>query len=244
MRLQIIDLKKEYRNVQALSGVSITLNQGLYGLLGPNGSGKSTLMNIITGNVRPTSGSVLWNGNNIRKLGKKYRKILGYVPQQQAMYPDFRVNDFLQYVAALREIPKAKTERAIRRVLRETELTDVQRYRINTLSGGMKQRLLIAQAVLGDPKLLVMDEPTVGLDVKQRRQICHLIRKISLGRIVLVSTHIVADLEIMADYVILIRKGNIVLMKNIEHSVNTGKESIEEMYLRYMGETYGQDDLL
>lgn len=248
MELQIMDLKKCYKKTTALKGVSFTLTPGIYGLLGPNGSGKSTLMNIITSNIKATSGTVLWDGKDINKLGKDYRAILGYVPQQQALYPDFTVRAFLEYVAALRELPKREVRPRITEVLQQVELTEVADYKIRMLSGGMKQRLLIAQAVLGNPKLLIMDEPTVGLDPKQRMQIRELIQKISEDKIVLIATHIVSDLEWLADAVLLLKEGSLIKKGSREALIEeTKRESrkqsaapqirtLEDVYLYYFGE--------
>lgn len=252
MELQIIDLKKRYKKTTALKGISFTLSPGIYGLLGPNGSGKSTLMNIITSNIKATSGTVLWDGTDIKKLGKNYRAILGYVPQQQALYPDFSVQTFLEYVAALRGIPKKSVPEQIAFVLKQVELQEVADYKIKMLSGGMKQRLLIAQAVLGSPKLLIMDEPTVGLDPKQRLQIRELIQKIAEDKIVLIATHIVSDLELISDEVLLIKEGNLIKKgsretliheTNLELQQKTNQKTngqnirtLEDVYLYYFGE--------
>lgn len=242
MKLEAVNLDKRYRKVHALKNVSFSLEAGIYGLLGPNGSGKSTLMNIVTTNLRATSGEISWNGMEIHKLGKEYRKILGYVPQQQALYPDFTVIDFMQYVALLREVPVDSAKESIADILREVELEEVSQFKIRMLSGGMKQRLLIAQALVDSPELLVMDEPTVGLDPKQRSQIRTLIQRIADGKIVVIATHIVSDLESIAGEILLLKEGQLLkagspsrLMRETAALAKKPMHSLEEVYLYHFG---------
>ena len=242
MNLEIVQLEKYYGKIHALKNINFIFEEGIYGLLGSNGSGKSTLMNIITTNMRPTSGMIKWKGQDIQKLGKNYRRILGYVPQQQALYPDFSVEDFLNYTAALREIPKKTAVRKIDNLLDKMNLSEMKHFRLKMLSGGMKQRVLIAQALIGDPELLIMDEPTVGLDPTQKRQILNLIQQISKNRIVLLSTHIVKDLELIVDRILLLKEGSIVQSGRPEElicSINETKKdisSLEDVYVYYFGE--------
>lgn len=240
-KLEVIDIRKTYYNKIVLDNVSFELTSGIYALLGPNGSGKSTLINILTGNIKATSGSIFWNGEKIGKLGRRYREILGYVPQKQALYPNFTVTEFLYYMAALREIPKEIATKRIDRVLQEVELTETTGYKIKTLSGGMKQRLLIAQSLLGNSQFLIMDEPTVGLDPKQRLQIRNLIQRNAQNRIILLATHIVTDIEHIADEILLIKNGKIIKKKNrknlIDEMQQTGKtRTLEDVYFYYLGE--------
>lgn len=251
MKLEIIQIEKKYRKVQVLKGINFTFEKGIYGLLGPNGSGKSTLMNIITSNIPASSGKVIWNGHEIQTIGKEYRQILGYVPQQQALYPDFTVMDFMRYVSVLREVSANESERKIENLLRWVELTEERNYKIRMLSGGMKQRLLIAQAMLGNPELLVMDEPTVGLDPRQRKQILNLMQMISKERIVIVATHIVSDLDSFADCVLLLRKGEIIrngaptnLIREVDQCTGNHKGTLDDVYLHYFGEQYERTNLL
>lgn len=250
MELTLRELTKAYRKTVALDGVNLTFTPGIYGLLGPNGSGKSTLMNLITGNILPTSGEVLWEGEPIGKLGKSYRGRIGYVPQQQALYTDFSVRMFLDYMAALKGIAHAEAQDSRRRILEQVNLSEVEDYKIRMLSGGMKQRLLIGQALLGDPDLLIMDEPTVGLDPSQRQQIRDLIAAASEGKIVLIATHIVSDLERLSNTVILLKKGRIIQSGAPEQVIAAAGqeaerhpagrcaevESLEDVYLYYFGE--------
>lgn len=251
MQLEIIQIEKKYKKVQALKGVNFTFEKGIYGLLGPNGSGKSTLMNIITSNIPASSGKVLWNHQEIQKAGKEYRKILGYVPQQQALYPDFTVIEFMRYVSVLREVPVDETETRIEELLKMVELTEERSYRIRMLSGGMKQRLLIAQAMLGNPQLLIMDEPTVGLDPRQRKQILNLIQEISTEKIVIIATHIVSDLNSFSDRVLLMRNGEIIksgapveLIYGVEQYTGKQNATLDDVYLYYFGDEYEKTNLL
>ena len=177
--LELQNISKYYGARQALDRVSLTLENGIYGLLGPNGAGKSTLMNIITGNLKPTSGIVLWDGKDTRDMGADYRSLLGYAPQQQGLYDTFTGIRFLSYMATLKGIPKNEQKSEIRRVLDDVNLTEKAYRPIGTYSGGMKQRILVAQAILGDPRLVVLDEPTAGLDPKERVRIRENIRCIS-----------------------------------------------------------------
>ena len=164
--LELQNITKHYGTKQALDHISLTLENGIYGLLGPNGAGKSTLMNIITGNLKPTSGMVLWNGKNAHDMGAAYRSLLGYAPQQQGLYDTFTGIRFLSYMATLKGISKKEQKGEIQRVLDYVNLTEKAYRPIGTYSGGMKQRILVAQAILGDPHLVVLDEPTAGLDQK------------------------------------------------------------------------------
>lgn len=251
MKLEIVQIEKKYKKVQALKGVNFTFEKGIYGLLGPNGSGKSTLMNIVTSNIPASSGKVLWNHQEIRTIGKEYRKILGYVPQQQSLYPDFTVLEFMQYVSVLRDVSVDESETRIEELLKMVELTEERNYKIRMLSGGMKQRLLIAQAMLGDPQLLIMDEPTVGLDPRQRKQILNLIQEISTDKIVIIATHIVSDLNLFSDWVLLMRKGEIIksgapteLICEVERYTGEQNVSLDDVYLHYFGEEYEKTNLL
>lgn len=210
MELTFDGLVKNYDMVKALKGVSFTLTPGVNGLLGPNGAGKSTMMNILSGNLSQTSGRITFNGEDIRNMGKAFRKRLGYMPQQQALYPGFTAAQFLGYMATLRGMEKAEATDAVRRVLRQVELEDVALRRIKTFSGGMKQRLLIAQAILADPDVLVLDEPTAGLDPKQRIAIRNLIASLAERKIVIVSTHVVSDIAGIAKEILLLKQGELI----------------------------------
>ena len=210
MELTLDGLVKNYDTVKALKGVSFTLTPGVNGLLGPNGAGKSTMMNILSGNLSQTAGRITFNGEDIRNMGKAFRKRLGYMPQQQALYPGFTAAQFLGYMATLRGMGKTEATDAVHRVLRQVELEDVALRRIKTFSGGMKQRLLIAQAILADPDVLVLDEPTAGLDPKQRIAIRNLIASLAERKIVIVSTHVVSDIAGIAKEILLLKQGELI----------------------------------
>ena len=210
MELTFDGLVKNYDTVKALKGVSFTLTPGVNGLLGPNGAGKSTMMNILSGNLSQTAGRITFNGEDIRSMGKAFRKRLGYMPQQQALYPGFTAAQFLGYMATLRGMGKTQATDAVHRVLRQVELEDVATRKIKTFSGGMKQRLLIAQAILADPDVLVLDEPTAGLDPKQRIAIRNLIASLAERKIVIVSTHVVSDIAGIAKEILLLKQGELI----------------------------------
>ena len=222
MKLMIQNISKSYGKNLALDNISLELNCGIYALLGPNGSGKTTLMNIITGNVRSDQGDILYceNGDpeSIFKMRTRFCEKLGYMPQYPGFYPHFTVEQFLQYVATLKDIGRNMSHKEkknyindqISNLLVAVELEDVRNNRISTLSGGMKQRLGLIQAVLGDPKILILDEPTAGLDPKQRISVRNFISKIALSKIVIFATHVVSDVEFIAKEVILLKKGHVV----------------------------------
>jgi len=210
MELRFENVTKSYGSNLALDRFTAKLEPGIYALLGPNGSGKSTLMNILTDNLAADSGRILFDGVDIRKLGVRFRERIGFMPQYPGLYPHYTVERFLWYMAALKGMPKESAAQQIPDVLRAVALDDVPDRRIGALSGGMKQRLALAQAVLGDPEILVLDEPTAGLDPKQRIVIRNYISKIAFDKIVLIATHLVSDVELIARDVILLKKGVIV----------------------------------
>lgn len=207
MELKIEQVTKTYGAKHALNRFSVVLKEGIYGLLGPNGAGKSTLMNIITDNLAATSGTVYWEGKRIQSLGKQYREILGYMPQQQGMYDEFTVEHFLWYMASLKGMKKKDAKEQINQLLSVVNMTQNRKKLLKGLSGGMKQRVLLAQALLNDPKILILDEPTAGLDPKERIRIRNLISEIALNKIVLLATHVVSDIEYTAKELILMKDG-------------------------------------
>ena len=236
--LEISQITKQYKDKLALDQVSLALEPGVYGLLGPNGAGKSTLMNIISGNLRPTGGQVRWEGKEIRALGAAYRSILGYAPQQQGMYEHFSGMRFLSYMAALKGIPGKEQPAELERVLRFVNLWDERKRPVSAYSGGMKQRVLIAQAVLGNPRCVILDEPTAGLDPRERVRIREQIRALSGDRIILVSTHVVSDIEPIAAEILLLKAGRLVDRGSVEALCGKygGAKGLEEVYLQIFGE--------
>ena len=208
MELIIDRVSKQYKNRIAVDRVSVTLHQGVYGLLGANGAGKTTLMRVLCDILTPTSGTITFDGTDVSS--EEYRAILGYLPQDFGYYPEFTAMDFLLYLAALKGIPKLQAKRRARELLELVSLQDVSRKKIKTFSGGMKQRLGIAQALLNDPKLLILDEPTAGLDPKERVRFRNLIEQLGKNSIVLLSTHIVSDIEHIADEILMMKDGQLI----------------------------------
>lgn len=239
--LTLNNLNKHYGKKHALIDFSFSFTDGVYGLLGPNGAGKSTLMHLITDNLLPDKKScyeILWNGSSIWELKGKYREILGFMPQQQALYPNMTARYFLGYMSALKGLSKQESQKQIDKVLTELELFDDADKLIGGFSGGMKQRVLIAAAILGNPKLIIMDEPTAGLDPKQRVIIRRMIEKLGRNRIIIVSTHIVSDIESIAKEILLIRSGELIANGTVEEltaQVHSDEHTLEELYLHYYG---------
>lgn len=206
-KLEINHIVKKYGNITALRDTNLVLTPGIYGLLGPNGAGKSTLMKILTQTIESDKGDVFYAGQDIRKMGSAYRELIGYMPQQQGMYEFFSAKNFLRYMAALKGIPKKPAETEILQALKLVHLEDVADQKLGTFSGGMKQRILIAQAILGNPKILIFDEPTAGLDPKERIRIRNMISQIAMDHIVIIATHVVSDVEFIAKEIVLLKKG-------------------------------------
>lgn len=240
--LELKNISKNYGKVNALTNINVAFSTGIYALLGPNGSGKSTMMNIITGILPQSSGELLYEGKSIRSLGALYREKIGYMPQHPGMYPSFTARDFLLYMSELKGLPR-ENEKEIDHILRRVELDDCADRKISALSGGMKQRLSLAQAVLGSPKIIVLDEPTAGLDPKQRIAIRNFIAEISIDKTVLWATHIVSDIESIAQEVVILRKGGIIDVNTPEaltektkgkvYSVRTDHTGAEELKIKY-----------
>ena len=210
MKLEVRNVSKTYGKVKALDNISVCFKQGIYGFLGPNGAGKSTLINILTDNIVRDSGEVLFNDAEILKMGKEYRKLVGYMPQQQVCYNQLSAYDFLYYMAMLKGLSGRDVKERIDGLLMDLNLYEARHRKLGTYSGGMKRRAILAQALLGDPLILILDEPTAGLDPKERIAFRNIISKIALNKIVLLATHIVSDIECIADYVLLMNKGKVI----------------------------------
>ena len=210
MKLVIRGLNKNYGAKVALQDFHAVFENGIYGILGPNGAGKSTLMNILTDNLLRDSGRILCNETEITKMKAQYRKIMGYMPQQQQLYDSFTVNHFISYMGTLRGMDKKEIRRRMEELLPLLNLSEVRRKKIKELSGGMKQRVLLVQALLDDPQILILDEPTAGLDPKERIRIRNLISDLSGDKIVLIATHVVSDIEFISKEILLMKNGKVV----------------------------------
>jgi len=207
--LQINGVAKRYRDLEALHALSLTLTPGITGLLGPNGAGKSTLMRIIATVTQPSTGNVLWNGTDVTRRPDELRRQLGYLPQDAGVYPQLSADEFLRYVAALKGLPTRSAGRQIDMLIEQLNLAGARNRPLGGFSGGMRQRVGIAQALLGEPLLLVVDEPTVGLDPEERVRFRDLITVLGRDRIVLLSTHIVSDVEVAAGRIVILDRGRV-----------------------------------
>lgn len=210
MELELRHISKRYGKKTAVQDVSLTLTPGVWGLIGANGAGKTTLMRILTGILTPSEGQVRYDGIDTARLGEAYRDVLGYLPQSFGFYPEFTVLDYLEYMATLKGLPRRVYREKIDALLERLTLTEVRKKQIKKLSGGMQRRVGIAQALLNDPDVLIMDEPTSGLDPGERVRFRNLLSEFGHDRIVLISTHIVSDVEYIAAQNILMKDGRIV----------------------------------
>lgn len=209
MELILSELTKEYRGIPAVDHVNLTMQNGVYALLGVNGAGKTTLMRMLCTLMRPTSGSIFCNGQDIFAMDGTYRALLGYLPQEFGFYPDFTVEDYLRYIASIKGIRLAVAKKRMESLLHQVGMTQHRRQKMKKLSGGMKRRVGIAQAMLNDPQILILDEPTAGLDPGERIRFRNLISAMSQDRLVLLSTHIVSDITSIADEILLMKGGSI-----------------------------------
>lgn len=242
MELVLDQVSKQYQNKIAVNRTSVTLHQGVTGLLGENGAGKTTLMRMICGILKPTSGKISFNHMDVSE--ELYRDVLGYLPQSFGYYPEYTGMDFLMYMAALKGIEKRTAKRKCAKLLQIVNLEDAAKKKIRTYSGGMKQRLGIAQAMLNDPEILILDEPTAGLDPKERVRFRNLIKELGKNSIVIISTHIVSDIECIADRILMMKNGQVIYdgrMEDIgmdlesfymkEFSNESDEESVQSLYL-------------
>lgn len=231
MELQVEQLCKSYRRKEALREVSFTLRKGIYGLLGENGAGKSTLMRLLATVDFPTRGSIRCDGKDIFQMDGQYRSLIGYMPQNYSVYPGFTAKDFLEYMGVLKGIPKEKLKSRIDEVLEFVNLSDAACRKVKTFSGGMKRRIGIAQAIINDPEILILDEPTAGLDPKERIRFSNIISDMGKDKIVLLSTHIVSDIEAIAGGLVVIKKGEILETGNVDALVQKVKGQVWEAVL-------------
>lgn len=228
LELTLDGVTKKYGTRAAVSGVSCTLTQGVYGLLGANGSGKTTLLRMICGILEVTEGRVLYGGSSIRDLGAGYRRVLGYLPQEFGYYPEFTAKRFLMYLAALKAMGKESAGERVEELLRKVDLSGEKNRKIKTFSGGMIRRLGIAQALLNDPEVLILDEPTAGLDPRERIRFRNIIGSLSKERIIILSTHIVPDVEYVADEILLMKEGKLLAMGNVERMLELARGKVWE----------------
>lgn len=229
MILTIERLTKQYGSKIAVDRLNGEFGTGVYGLLGANGAGKSTFMRMLCGILTPTSGEVKLNGENNLDMGERFRECLGYLPQDFGYYPDFKAREFMLYIAALKGIPPLRAKMRTEELLDMVGLSDVANRKIKTFSGGMKQRLGIAQAMLNDPQILVLDEPTAGLDPKERVRFRNLISNFASDRLVLLSTHIVSDIEYIADEILLMKAGSFIARGTVEELNNRIRNKVWNM---------------
>lgn len=232
MKLEISDVTKRFQGMAAVDGLSYTFGAGVYGLLGVNGAGKTTLMRMICTLIKPTEGTLTWDGEDIFGMDGEYRKILGYLPQDFGFYPDFTVYDYLLYIASIKGLrPLTARERA-GELIKQMGLEKVKNKKMKKLSGGTKRRAGIAQAMLNNPEILILDEPTAGLDPSERIRFRNLISELAQERLVLLSTHIVSDVEYIANQILLMRNGQIVLAGEAQELIDSMEEGVFSLYAR------------
>ena len=230
MELKMIKLTKQFGDFTAVDHINLTMTNGVYGLLGVNGAGKTTLMRMICTLLQPTSGKITCNGKDILKMGAEYRKLLGYLPQDFGFYPEFTVRDYLLYIAALKGIRPAVAKKRVKELIIKVGLSKAANKKMKKLSGGMKRRAGIAQAMLNDPKILILDEPTAGLDPNERIRFRNLISELSEDRLVLLSTHIVSDVEYIANEIWLMKDGRLLHQGTADELIQSMTEGVWKCY--------------
>ena len=228
MKLELDSLTKEFGDFTAVNHINLTMTNGVYGLLGVNGAGKTTLMRMLCTLLKPTSGTICCNGKDIFNMDSEYRKLLGYLPQDFGFYPEFTVEDYLLYIAALKGIRPVVAKKRVKELISKVGLSKAAHKKMKKLSGGMKRRAGIAQAMLNNPKILILDEPTAGLDPNERIRFRNLISELSEDRLVLLSTHIVSDIEYIANEIWLMKDGEILHKGSIEELINSMTETVWE----------------
>lgn len=229
--LELRHIGKSYGAVKALNDVSLKMENGLYGFLGENGAGKSTLIKILTCNLKQDEGEIFFDGKNIREIHQKYQSIIGYLPQESVGYPRMRVQEFMEYMAVLKglDVRKQTVKEEISVMLQRVHLDSHSGKRFAQLSGGMKRRLLFAQAMLGDPKIVILDEPTAGLDPNERIAMRNLIARESLQRIVILATHIISDVECVANQIVLMKRGEVLGVNTPEYWLERVQPHVREI---------------
>ena len=226
MKLQMVNVTRKFGDFCAVDDLNLTITNGVYGLLGVNGAGKTTLMRMICTLLPPTSGKILCDGKDIFKMDGEYRNLLGYLPQEFGFYPDFTVKDYLMYIASLKGIRSMIAGKRVKDLLEQVGLAKSVNKKMKKLSGGMKRRAGIAQAMLNNPKILILDEPTAGLDPTERVRFRNLISELSEERIVILSTHIVSDVEYIANEIWLMKEGQIVQQGDLDHMLASMQENV------------------
>lgn len=224
--LELLELQKNFQDKIAVQDINMRFQNGVYGLLGENGAGKTTLMRMICGILEPSKGEILCDGMKIGKMGGEYRSLLGYLPQDFGYYEDFTANRFLHYMAALKALPEDYAKAKIEELLEMVDLTAVRNKKLKTYSGGMIRRIGIAQALLNDPEILVLDEPTSGLDPKERVRFRNIISSLGKNRLVILSTHIVSDVEYIADNIMIMKDGRMIRTGSEKSMVEEGKDCV------------------
>ena len=226
MELEFKNVSKDFSALRAVDCVNYTMKKGVYGLLGINGAGKTTLMRMLCTIIKPTEGEIRWNGKDIFELGEIYRGILGYLPQEFGYYPDMSIHDYLMYIASIKGIRQHVAKKRLDQLLQQVALSKYRKRKMRTLSGGMIRRVGIAQAMLNNPQILVLDEPTAGLDPNERVRFRNLISELSEDRLILLSTHIVSDVEFIANEIILMKDGRFFYTGRPEKLVSSMDESV------------------
>ena len=229
--LEIQHITKAYKDQVVLHDVSLTLKEGIYALLGPNGAGKSTLMSILCKQQNVDSGQVLWNGKDIQAWNEDYYDFLGYAPQQQGLYDEFTGRRFLTYMALLKNVDKKEIHQEVERVASLVNMQNQLEKKCRMYSGGMKQRILVAQALLKHPKLLLFDEPTAGLDPKERVSLREIFSQLAKDHILLIATHVVSDVENIAAKIFFLKQGKIIVQGSVDTICQDSTLSLEDVYL-------------
>lgn len=231
MKLELDDLTKKFGDFTAVNHINLTMKSGVYGLLGVNGAGKTTLMRMLCTLLKPTCGTIRCNGKDIFEMDGEYRRLLGYLPQEFGFYPEFSVQDYLLYIASLKGIRPAIAKTRVKELISKVGLSNAAHKKMRKLSGGMKRRAGIAQAMLNNPKILILDEPTAGLDPNERIRFRNLISELSEDRLVLLSTHIVSDIEYIANEIWLMNDGKIMHKGTAEELIDSMPETVWECFV-------------